>query len=166
MSSRTLVLGVGNPLVGDDGFGIAALESLRARWQTPDDVRLADGGTWGLNLLPLIEDTGALIILDAIDAGAPPGALVRLEHGELPAYVGLKLSPHQVDLREVFALCALRGTMPPRAVAIGVQPVSVAWGVGLSREAERAVAATVWRAVSQLRAWGHRCVARPAAVHA
>lgn len=166
MSSRTLVLGVGNPLVGDDGFGLAALEALRERWQMADDVRLADGGTWGMNLLPLVEDTDALIILDAIDAGAPPGTLVRLERDELPAYVGLKLSPHQVDLREVFALCALRGTMPRRAVAIGVQPVSVEWGPGLSREAGRAVAATVWRAVSQLRGWGHRCVARRVAVHA
>ena len=55
----TVVIGLGNPLMGDDGVGLAALERLRDDWDMPADVELVDGGTWGMNLLPVIEDAGA-----------------------------------------------------------------------------------------------------------
>src|SRR5678816_3693351 len=102
-ASRTLVLGLGNPLMGDDGAGVAALERLRDEWEIPPEVELVDGGTWGMNLLPMIEASRHLILIDAIRSGADPGDLVVLERAELPRYFSLKISPHQIDLREVLA---------------------------------------------------------------
>ena len=123
-----VVIGLGNPLMGDDGLGIAALERLRARFVLPAGIELVDGGTWGLNLLPVIEDADGVILIDAIDTGAPPGTAVRLEHASLPRYLATKISPHQVDLRDVLGLAELRGTLPSDTVAIGVQPQSIAFG--------------------------------------
>ncbi len=68
-----LVLGLGNPLMGDDGLGLAVLERLREEWEMPVTVELVDGGTWGMNLLPLIEDPRRLLLIDAIRLGRRAG---------------------------------------------------------------------------------------------
>lgn len=127
-----VVIGLGNPLMGDDGLGIAVLERLRNRYVLPAGVELVDGGTWGLNLLPVIEDADGVILIDAIDAAAPPGSPIRLEHASLPRYLATKISPHQVDLRDVLGLAELRGTLPADTVAVGLQPQSVEFGDALS----------------------------------
>jgi len=127
-----VVIGLGNPLMGDDGLGIAALERLRARYVLAAGIELVDGGTWGLNLLPVIEDADGVILIDAIDTGASPGTPIRLEHAFLPRYLATKISPHQVDLRDVLGLAELRGTLPRDTVAIGLQPQSIALGDALS----------------------------------
>ena len=119
MTCNALVLGLGDPIMGDDGLGLAALARLARDWDLPPSVSLVDGGTWGMNLLPQIETADQLILLDAIRAGTPPGTLVVIERDELPRYFSLKISPHQIDLREVLGLAELRGTLPAAAVAIG-----------------------------------------------
>src|SRR5438477_10738602 len=124
-SKPVVVIGLGNPLMGDDGLGLAAVDELRTGYALPPEVELVDGGTWGMNLLPVIEDAGELILIDAIDVGAAPGTFVRLEHARLPRYLATKISPHQVDVRDVLALAELRGTLPADTVALGLQPDSV-----------------------------------------
>jgi hydrogenase maturation protease len=155
-ADRTLVIGAGNPIAGDDGIGIAALERLLGQWRFDDAVELVDGGTWGMNLLPLIEDTHRLLVLDAVRAGKPPGALVTVQREELPRTLALKLSPHQIDLREVFALAELRGTLPEQLVVLGIQPLRIEdMHVGLSPVVAASLDALVESAIVQLRAWGH-----------
>jgi len=122
---QVVVIGLGNPLMGDDGLGLAVLDELRTGYALPPEVELVDGGTWGINLLPVIEDAHELILIDAIDVGAAPGTFVRLEHDRLPRYLATKISPHQVDLRDVLGLAELRGTLPANTVALGLQPQSV-----------------------------------------
>lgn len=122
---RVVVIGLGNPLMGDDGLGLAVLDELRTGYALPPDVELVDGGTWGMNLLPVVEDADELILIDAIDVGAAPGTMVRLEHARLPRYLATKISPHQVDLRDVLGLAELRGTLPADTIALGLQPASV-----------------------------------------
>jgi hydrogenase maturation protease len=157
------VIGVGNPIMGDDGLGLAALARLREGWEVPPEVSLIDGGTWGMNLLPLIEDAEAVIFLDAITAGRKPGEAVELERDALPKWVALKLSPHQMDLKEVLALAELRGTLPERAVAIGAEPAWLELSTSLSREAAGAVESVATRAAQRLGEWGFPCPKRPAA---
>lgn len=77
MPRPTIVLGLGNPLMGDDGVGLAALEELRERHAFGDGVRLEDGGVLGLSLLPVVEEATALRVLDAVRFGGPPGRVVR-----------------------------------------------------------------------------------------
>ena len=154
--SRTVVVGVGNPLMGDDGLGIVALERLREEWHLPPDVELVDGGTWGMNLLPVIEEADQLLIVDAIDAGAEPGELVVLERDDLPLFLSMKLSPHQLDLGEVLALAAFRGRLPAQTVAIGLQPAVVDLCSELSEVVAERVDALLEQVVARLRAWGHQ----------
>lgn len=160
--SGSLVIGLGNPLMGDDGFGLAALERLQDEW-TLEDVELADGGTWGMSLLPLIEDAERLVLLDAIAADAEPGAIVVLERDRLPIYLTRKLSPHQVDLRDVFAAAEWRGTLPAETVAIGVQPESVLLGTELSPIVDRSLETAVTVVIARLVKWGHHCERRRSA---
>ena len=130
--TRTVVLGLGNMLMADDGVGLAALARLEEEWFVPRDVELVDGGTWGMNLLPVIESADRVLILDAIDLGDPPGTLIRLEGDDIPRFLALKLSPHQVDLREVLALAELRGTLPSQLIALGIQPEQVEMSTAFS----------------------------------
>jgi hydrogenase maturation protease len=152
---RTVVIGVGSPLMGDDGVGVAAVELLRRALGPMTEVALLDGGTWGMQLLPEIEEAGRLLVLDAIYDGQDPGTVVRLEKHELPRLLYQKVSPHQIDLREVFAVAELRGTFPAEAVALGVEPEVVELQEGFSASVERAMPVLLSAAVDQLRAWGH-----------
>jgi hydrogenase maturation protease len=160
-----VVLFVGNPLLGDEGFGLAVLEALPRFWETPPEVELVDGGTWGMNLLPTIEDADPLVLVDAIDAGQPAGTPLTLERAELPRYLATKLSPHQIDLREVLALADLRGHLAERTVAIGIQPARIATGVGLTPVMASRVEQVAAAVALRLEIWGYPCrrLAVPAA---
>jgi hydrogenase maturation protease len=148
----TVVIGLGNPLVGDDGLGLAALELLRAR--CPDgDVELVDGGTWGLSLLPVIESAARVLLLDAIDAGGLPGTLHILRRVDLPRYLATRISPHEVDLQDVLALAELRGTLPLETVAIGLQPGRLETGCDLSDAVRNSLGDLVDAVEQQLAAW-------------
>jgi hydrogenase maturation protease len=155
MSDRpVLVIGLGNPIMADDGLGLAALARLRDGWVWPVGVELVDGGTWGMNLLPLIEGADRILFLDAVDADQAPGTPVRFERDDLPRYIELHLSPHQVDLREVLALAEFRGALPAEIVILGAQPEVVEMRAGLSPTLESCVEGLVGRARAQLGAWG------------
>ena len=139
--------------MADDGLGLAALERLR-HYRFEPFVELVDGGTWGMNLLPLIEDSDRVLLLDAINVGAPPGTLVVLEHDQLPRYLSTKVSPHQVDLRDVLALAELRGNLSEHTVAIGLQPDLIEMSAGLTAAIERQLDRLVGAALSRLGEWG------------
>ncbi|HEY7441077.1 MAG TPA: hydrogenase maturation protease, partial [Vicinamibacterales bacterium] len=98
MNERTplVVLGLGNVLLEDDGIGAAAVALLLERYEVPPGVRVLDGGTLGLSLLPYIDAADALILVDAIRAEGSPGSLVRLDGTEVAPAVATRLSPHQV----------------------------------------------------------------------
>jgi hydrogenase maturation protease len=159
-SATTAVIGLGNPLLGDDALGLVALERLSQEYQLPDSVSLHDGGTWGMSLMPTIEDATNVLFLDAIDRGETPGTFIRLDGEAIPATLSKMISPHQIDLREVLAVTMLRGTFPYGAVAMGVQPETLATQVALSRVVAAQVDTVVDAAVAQLTAWGHRVVRR------
>lgn len=157
MTGPTLVVGLGNPLMTDDGIGLAALERLREAWDPPPEtgVELVDGGTWGLFLLPEIERAGQVVFLDAIRAGAAAGTVVELEREEIPrALDATGLSVHQIGLRDLVALATIRGTLPARTVAIGIQPDRVEMGAGISARCELALDAVVARTLARLASWG------------
>lgn len=162
---RTVVIGLGNPLMADDGLGLAALERLRAAGP-PADVELVDGGTWGMNLLPVIEAADRVLLLDAIDVGAAPGTLHVLERMQIPRYLATKISPHQVDLSDVLALAELRGTLPDHTVAIGLQPERVEMSCELSDAVHSHLDDLVAAVSRRLAAWGHGARPAPAATHA
>jgi hydrogenase maturation protease len=155
-----VVIGLGNPLMADDGLGLAALARLREAWELPAEVELVDGGTWGMSLLPIVEAAQSLLLIDAINVNAAPGTPVMLPRSELPRRLGIKMSPHQVGICDVLALAELRGTLPQRAAAVGLQPERVALSMGLSDTLRARLDELVESAVRVLESWGYRCVLR------
>lgn len=136
MNSST-VLGIGNPLMGDDGVGITLLEGLMSL-DLEQDVEFVDGGTIGLSLLPLVLDAGSLLVLDAV-SDPVPGTVVHLSGDQLPRLLHMKLSPHQVGLLDVLAICRLLGSEPSRIAVVGIAPAFVDMRLGLSPEVGAAV---------------------------
>jgi hydrogenase maturation protease len=130
--SPVLVLGAGNILLSDEGVGVRVVETLQQRHGIPDNVEILDGGTCGMDLLDVIAGRERLIIVDAVNTGSPPGTVVRYASGEIPAVFRTKTSPHQLGLAEVLALLTLLDSAPRRVTVIGVQPESLAIGIGLT----------------------------------
>jgi hydrogenase maturation protease len=157
----TVVIGLGNPLLADDGVGLEVLSRLARTYDCGPDVELEDGGTWGMNLLPIIEQSERVLFVDAIRSGAAPGTVLRIEGESLPKQLGLKVSPHQVDLQDLVAVATLRGTFPTVAVAIGVEPEVVETRSGLSASVAARVDDILDAVVEQLREWGHDVIVRP-----
>ncbi|HEU4570862.1 MAG TPA: HyaD/HybD family hydrogenase maturation endopeptidase [Gemmatimonadales bacterium] len=159
----TRVIGLGNPIMGDDGLGLRALGRLAERYALPPEVELVDGGTWGMRLLEEIESAGAVLLLDAVDHAAPAGSVTVLTRHDLPRYFAHKLSPHQVDLREVLAACELRGTLPPVVTVIGAQPGPLEMSTALSPALEASLDQVTDLAAEELAALGHTVARREAA---
>lgn len=153
---RPVVIGLGNPLMGDDGAGLAALAALRGEGRV--EAELVDGGTWGMNLLPVLESAERVLLLDAIDQGTQPGTVIELDGPEIPRFLAVKLSPHQIDLREVLALADLRGTLPRELAAIGIQPARIELGTSLSAPVAAAIPQILARAAARLARWQHDAV--------
>jgi len=118
----TLVLGLGNTIMSDDGIGPKVIEQLQQDGGLPEGVLLLDGGTLGLDLLPHLEGVQRLIIVDAVEIGQPAGTCVRLAGDEVPMALETKLSPHQMGMKDLLAVARLMGHLPDEIVLIGVQP--------------------------------------------
>lgn len=153
-TTRTVVLGLGNTLNRDEGVGVHALAPLAARLGAQTAVELLDGGTLGLNLLPLVEECSHLLVLDALDAGRAPGTVVELRREQIPLYAGVRLSQHQITFQEVLGLAGIRGKLPAHLHLIGVQPADITIGLELSPLVAATLPDVVARAVCVLAAWG------------
>jgi hydrogenase maturation protease len=150
-----VVLGLGNVLWADEGFGVRAVEALHAGYTMPPGVEIVDGGTQGFALMNYVASARRLLILDAIDFGLPPGALKVLRDAEVPAWGSVKLSPHQTGFEELLAVAQLRGIAPESVVLIGVQPEQLDDFGGSLRPAVKArITEAVALAVFELAAWG------------
>jgi hydrogenase maturation protease len=130
-SAKTVVLGLGNILHGDDGAGAQAISRLRADPRMPTDVSLVEGGTLGLELLPYVWDCARLILIDAIDVGEPPGTLVRMSGEELNSLPG-NSSVHQLGVSDLLVALRMLAERQPQVVLLGVQPGSTDWSCELS----------------------------------
>ncbi|MGD9732723.1 MAG: HyaD/HybD family hydrogenase maturation endopeptidase [Desulfamplus sp.] len=124
MAEKIMVLGVGNILYSDDGFGIKVVEKLESEYNFPDNVTIVDGGVLGINLLGVISSADRLIVVDTILNRGNPGDIHRLEGDAIPNRILGKNSLHQVDLLEALSLCRLMGNVP-KTVIIGVEPQDI-----------------------------------------
>ncbi len=124
MAENIMVLGVGNILYSDDGFGIKVVEKLESEYNSPDNVTIVDGGVLGINLLGVISSADRLIVVDTILNRGNPGDIHRLEGDAIPNRILGKNSLHQVDLLEALSLCRLMGNVP-KTVIIGVEPQDI-----------------------------------------
>ncbi len=131
---KAVVLGIGNLLMGDEGFGIHVLRHLERNFVFPENVRLVDCGTAGIYMAPFFEDADVAIVMDAalID-GLEPGKILRLNHQEVRAGdIQSSLSPHQIGVLEILEICRLRDTLPSKVEFFLVIPQRVEPTVELS----------------------------------
>jgi len=121
--SQVLILGIGNVLWADEGFGVRVVEALRQRYQWPDNVTVMDGGTQGLNLLQYVQAASVLVVVDAIDYGLAPGTIKTVRDGDVPSCLGAKkMSLHQTGFQEVLVTAEMLGDAPEHILLVGVQP--------------------------------------------
>ena len=156
MSDRTplLVLGLGNVLLEDDGVGAAAVSLLLDRFEAPPGVRVLDGGTLGLSLLPHLQSADAVILVDAVRADGSPGTVVRLDGEDVAPAVATRLSPHQVGVADLLDGARWLEQYPTRVVLLGLIPASMELAVGLSSSVQPSLGALVDAVVDEARTLG------------
>ena len=152
---KTLVLGIGNVLLQDEGIGIHALNEIRRRFEVGDEVELLDGGTAGVELLRYLDDREHVIVIDAIAAGHPPGTVFRVEGEDVPRTFHQRVSPHQIGLSDVLATALITDTLPARIVMFGVEPHTMKTGLALTPVVDASLDKLVETVVAELRNLGH-----------
>jgi hydrogenase maturation protease len=148
----TLVLGLGNLVHGDDGLGVHAIQRLQKDPTVPHSVKLLDGGTQGLSLIPHLSGFDRMLVLDAIDAGRDPGTLIRLEGEDVHKMPG-KPSVHQLGFADLMIALNLLDSSPKEVIVLGVQPQSTEWTAELSAPVQAALENLCALAIEQLRRW-------------
>ncbi|RAI43101.1 HyaD/HybD family hydrogenase maturation endopeptidase [Rhodoplanes roseus] len=152
----TLVLGIGNILWGDEGFGVRAVEALHRGYVLPNDVTVMDGGTQGLYLVQFVTAADRLLVFDAIDYGLAPGTLKIVRDGEVPKFTGAKkMSLHQTGFQEVLSAADLLRRYPGKLALVGCQPLDLEnWGGPLTAPVRDTIAPAVDAALAILSEWG------------
>jgi hydrogenase maturation protease len=150
----TLVLGIGNVLLTDEGVGVRALNELERRYTFSDDVELLDGGTSGIELLRHIQDHDNLVIIDCMTHDQPPGTIYKVENEDVPSVFRTRISPHQLGLSDLLAAAMLTSGLPEPLVLFGVEPESVDIGLELSETVESSLDKLITAVVDELRKIG------------
>ncbi|TGD74326.1 HyaD/HybD family hydrogenase maturation endopeptidase [Mangrovimicrobium sediminis] len=163
-SPKVLILGIGNLLWADEGFGVRAVETLQREYRFAGDVTLLDGGTQGIYLVQYIRDADILVVFDAVDYGLPGGTLKLIEGDEVPKFLGAKkVSLHQTGFQEVLALAEMMGDYPRELLLVGVQPVAIEdFGGSLRPEVKAQLPAALDAALDYLAQRGIRAQRREA----
>jgi hydrogenase maturation protease len=150
------VLGIGNVLWADEGFGVRCIEALQRRYEFAPHVQLVDGGTQGLYLIQHVQEATRLLIFDAIDYGLLPGTLKTVADDEVPRFMGAKkMSLHQTGFQEVLMLALLTEKYPKSVLLIGCQPEELDdYGGSLRPCVKQAMEQALQLGVETLRGWG------------
>ncbi|MBD5552821.1 MAG: hydrogenase maturation protease [Desulfovibrio sp.] len=150
---RIIVLGVGNALLGDEGFGVHALRYLQQNYAWPDNVRFVDGGTLGLFLMAELMECDLAVILDVARGGCDPGTFYRIEPAEIMAGAALRQSQHQTGIADALMACELAGACP-EVVIFAMEPFDMTTvQIGLTAQASARLPEFCARVASELRAF-------------
>ena len=152
--SDVTVLGVGNVILRDEGFGVRVAEYLDAHYDFPENVQIVDGGTLGIELTQFVTGTKKLLVIDSINGHAAPGTRFAIRDDDVLAHFQDKISAHEVGIQDVLALLEVTGHKIPTVTVLGVQPYNLEAGVELSEEMRKLVPEVAEEALNELRKWG------------
>lgn len=161
---RFTVLAVGNPIMGDDGIGLEILAELqglvsqRPAWKAAmakGELSLIEGGTNGMELVPVVQEAERLLILDSIapGKGRQPGQALHMSGDHVPRLLSMKMSPHQVGLLDVLSSARLTGKEPAVLEVVGVVSEKVDLQLGLTATAASGIKPAVGYAAQILDSW-------------
>ena len=160
MSPEILLLGIGNILLRDEGIGVHTVNKIKERYTFEPEIDIIDGGTKGLDLLPLFEGRKKVLIVDAVDWGNKPGSISILRNGEIPARLHSKLSVHHIGLGEVLLAAQMLNIMPEEICLVGIQPGSIDTGIDMTPEVNSKMEDLISTVIDILRDWGVKCLKR------
>ena len=144
------ILGVGNILLTDEGFGVHVIRELEKKYIFSKNVQIIDGGVLGLNLLNVILESDKLIVVDVVRSGDAPGTLYRIDNDEIPTRIKAKNSLHQLDFIESLTKGAAIGEIP-YTIIIGVEPKDIETHcLDLTPEIKKAITPTIQMVLSEL----------------
>jgi hydrogenase maturation protease len=154
-AAPALVLGFGDVLLSDDGAGIQVVERLRAELGE-DAAHFIDAGTLSFSLLPYLEAADSMLVIDAADLNAPPGAIGLFEGVAMDEFLSSvrRRTVHEVGLFALLGMARLRDCLPPRRALLCIQPGRIDWSEQLSAPVARALPELVRQATSLLERWG------------
>jgi len=154
LSNNTLILGIGNTLLADEGTGVHMLDYMSRHHPDLTSVEYLDGGTLSFTLAPWIEEADNLIVIDAAELDAPPGTVEVFNGQEMDRFAGkTKRSVHEVSLGDLLAIAHLTDAIPENRVLIAIQPEKVDWGSCLSNPVKRALPIAAQQIVERLGRW-------------
>lgn len=130
MMDSTVVIGIGNILLKDDGFGVHCVRAMEEEGKFAG-VPLVDGGTSTLDLLGYFLDYTRVIVIDCLRAGLSPGTVYRLKPDDLEGYRREHLSLHDVQVLDVLQMARLMGKNP-EVILFGVEPADLSEGLELT----------------------------------
>ena len=148
------ILGVGNVILRDEGFGVRGAEYLDAHYDFPESVQVIDGGTLGIELTQYVTGTKKLLVIDSINGGQAPGTRFHFHNDDIMAHFQDKLSAHEVGIQDVLALLTVTGRKIPEVVVLGAQPYDLEAGVELSPEMKKLLPLIAQEAIDVLKEWG------------
>ena len=152
--AEVTILGVGNVILRDEGFGVRVAEYLDRHYIWPDNVQIVDGGTLGIELTQYVTGTQKLLVIDSINGHAAPGTKIRLHNEAIMEHFQDKLSAHEVGIQDVLALLTVTGHKIPEVVVIGAQPYDLEAGVELSEGMQKLLPEIAAQALAEVRRWG------------
>ena len=151
--SEITVLGIGNTILSDEGFGVRVVEYLRDNYDFPENVALLDGGTLGVELTHFIVGTQKLLIIDSIDGGAAPGTTFHLRDAEIFKHFTQKISAHEIGVQDILTTLEITGKKIPVVELIGAQPFSLDAGLELTPPMQELLPVFAEKALEILRRW-------------
>ena len=152
--NETLILGIGNTLLTDEGTGIHALNLLQTKHPNLTDVTFVDGGTLSFTLAVWIEDCPNLIVFDATELHQPPGTVKTFIGSAMDDFLGrTKHSAHEVGLLDLMDIARLTEKFPENRALIGVQPEKMGWGMEPTPVVKEALDSAVSEAIKLLKTW-------------
>lgn len=156
------IIGLGNVLMSDDGFGPYVVRVLEAAYELPECVQVIDAGTPGLDLTPYLIDADVVIFLDTVQSEGTPGEIRTFRLNEILAHPPQpRVSPHDPGVKEALLTLQAAGAGPSEGVMLGVIPEWVATGVELSEAVRRAISPVIALLVTELQCYGVRPRMRP-----
>lgn len=157
LRDRVVVLGLGNILLSDEGAGVHAVTALRKRYTFSPPIDLIDGGTMGLDLLPIFQDRDRILIIDAVDFGKNPGHVGIIEGDAIATVLNTKLSVHHIGLADLLVATKLTRDLPPEIYLVGIQPHSLDVGLSITEPLSYKLVEVLDAALWKLREWNITC---------
>jgi hydrogenase maturation protease len=153
-NNQTLILGIGNTLLADEGAGIHAMNMLQECCRNISDLTFLDGGTLSFTLASWIEDHDKLIVFDAAELHAPAGSVKTFVNEDMDHYLGhAKRSAHEVGLLDLLDIVRITEHLPRQRALIAIQPEFMDWGMNPSEAVQQALPAAVEHAMELIYHW-------------